>query len=153
MKKVSEGVKAAVATGENFHDISEFRDILDAGAVDVVQVGAGTSGITVALMIGELAYAFDEPVSVINCPAHFMAHEAAALPNRIMMEAAMLGRSDGLVYNHTIDSHWIMLSDGPSLGIEFDVARICQVAVRRRGGCARRIMGAQAWRWAYRNSV
>lgn len=66
-EKVSEGVKAAVATGENLHDISEFRPLLEAGAVDVVQVGAGTSGITGALMIGELAYAFDKPVSVMNC--------------------------------------------------------------------------------------
>lgn len=153
LKKVSEGVKAAVATGENLHDISEFRPLLEAGAVDVVQVGAGTSGITGALMIGELAYAFDKPVSVMNCAAHFMAHVAAALPNHIMMEAAMLGRSDGLVHSHTIDSGWIMLSDGPGLGIEFDVARIHHLALGARWARERRIMGAQAWRRADRNSV
>lgn len=82
-----------------------------------------------------------------------MAHVAAALPNHIMMEAAMLGRSDGLVHSHTIDSGWIMLSDGPGLGIEFDVARIHHLALGARWARERRIMGAQAWRRADRNSV
>lgn len=48
----------------------------------------------------------------------------------------MLGRSDGLVHSHTIDSGWIMLSDGPGLGIEFDVARIHHLAARQLGGRA-----------------
>ena len=129
LRKVSEGVKAAVATGENLDDISEFTPIISGRAADVINVGSRSAGITGALMVADLAYAFELPVTLMNCAAHFMAHVAAAIPNHIMMECAMLGRGDGLIGKHEIVDGWITLSDRPGLGIEFDEARLAQLTV------------------------
>jgi L-alanine-DL-glutamate epimerase-like enolase superfamily enzyme len=137
LRAVSRAVRAAVATGENLDDASEFRPLVAGGAVDVVQVGARTGGITGAMAVADLAYGFDLPVSLMNCPAHFMAHLAAALPNHVMMECAMLGRSDGVLGHHAIEDGWITLSDRPGLGIEFDPARLQALAVETPGGAAR----------------
>lgn len=59
-----------MATGENLNDISEFMALIVNEAVDVVQVGVGTSGITGALMVADMAHGFDLPVSLMNCPAN-----------------------------------------------------------------------------------
>ena len=78
---------------------------------------------------GKLKVGLDLPVTLMNCAAHFMAHVAAALPNHVMMECAMLGRGDGLIGKHEIVDGWITLSDRPGLGIEFDEARLAQLAI------------------------
>ena len=90
-----------------------------------------------AYQLPDLAYGFDLPVSLMNCPAHFMAHLAAALPNHVMMECAMLGRGDGVVSHHVVEAGWITLTDRPGLGIEFDLARLRALAVDAPGGAAR----------------
>jgi hypothetical protein len=66
-----------------------------------------------------------------------MAHLAAALPNHVMMECAMLGRGDGMIAHHVVEDGWITLSDRPGLGIEFDVARLQALAVDTPSGSAR----------------
>ena len=40
LKKVSDNLKAAVATGENINDLAEFMPLIDNGAVDIVEVGS-----------------------------------------------------------------------------------------------------------------
>ena len=147
LREVSRAVRAAVATGENLDDVSEFRPLIAEGAVDVVEVGSKTGGITGALLVADLAYGFDLPVSLMNCPAHFMAHLAAALPNHVMMECAMLGRGDGVVAHHVVEDGWITLTDRPGLGIEFDLARLQALAVDAPGG------GARAGSWGRRRGA
>ena len=71
LRKVSQSVRAAVATGENLDEIGDFMPLIANEAVDIVEVGSGTSGITGALQIAELAYAFELPVSMMNCPANY----------------------------------------------------------------------------------
>ena len=137
LRKVSSGIRAAVSTGENLDDISEFKPLINGEAADVIQIGSKTAGITGMLMVADLAYAFDLPVSLMNCPAHFMAHLAAALPNHNMMECAMLGRGDGIIGQHEIEDGWITLSDRPGLGIEFDMARLAQLAAQVPSGKAK----------------
>jgi L-alanine-DL-glutamate epimerase-like enolase superfamily enzyme len=44
-------VSAAVATGENLDHVSEFMPLITEEAVDIVQVGSGTAGITGALQV------------------------------------------------------------------------------------------------------
>ncbi|MBI4220359.1 MAG: mandelate racemase/muconate lactonizing enzyme family protein, partial [Chloroflexi bacterium] len=80
LRQVSRAIKAAVATGENVNDVSDFYGLIANEAVDVVQIGSGTTGITGAMQVAHMAYGFELPVSVMNCPANFMAHFAAALP-------------------------------------------------------------------------
>jgi len=131
LRKVSQSVRAAVATGENLQDIGQFMALIANEAVDVVQVGVGTSGITGAMMVADLAYGFELPVSMMNCPANFMAHLAAALPNHLMMEVVDAGADRGVIHRHTIADGYIVLSDDPGLGIAFDQARLDAWAVER----------------------
>lgn len=122
LRQVSRAVRAAVATGENLDDISEFTPLIHHEAVDVVEVGSGASGITGALQVADLAYAYDLPIAMMNCPANFMAHVAAALPNHWMMEVAALGREVGMCCDVTIQDGWIILGDTPGHGMQFDEA-------------------------------
>ena len=129
LRRVSQSVSAAVATGENLDDISDFTALIADEAVDVVQIGQDTSGITGALQVADLAYAFDLPVSMMSCVGNHMAHLAAALPNHMMMEVLDAGRDAPLHVDNRIEDGWIVLGDDPGLGISFDEVRLGHCAV------------------------
>jgi len=129
LRKVSEAITAAVATGENLDDIGQFTPLMVNGAIDVVQVGSGTTGITGAMQVADMAYGFELPVSMMNCPANFMAHLAAALPNHWMMEVVDVGRDIAMQADQRIENGWIVLGDSPGLGITYDEARLNELAV------------------------
>ncbi len=147
LRQVSRGVKAAVATGENLHEIGDFMALIDNEAVDVVQVGSNTSGITGAMQVADLAYGFELPVALMNCPGNFMAHLAAALPNHSMMEVVQAGREVCFTTDQRIEDGYIVLGDSPGLGWVFDEEKLAALEVealtpgvslgswgRRRGG-------------------
>ncbi len=142
LRRVSQGIRAAVATGENLDEIGDFIPLIANEAVDIVEVGMGTTGITGAMQVADLAYGFELPVAMMNCPANIMAHLAAALPNHMMMEVVGAGREQGmsLVDNH-IEDGWIVLGDAPGLGIAFDEAKLASLAVERPS----RDAGASPW--------
>ena len=98
-------------------------------AVDVVQISAGCSGITGALMVADLAYGFELPVSMMNCPANYLAHVAAALPNHNMMEVLDAGADQGMIHRHKVEDGYVVLSDDPGLGISFDEAKLAAWAI------------------------
>ena len=129
LRKVSQSVKAAVATGENLNHIGDFLALMANEAVDVVQVGSGTSGITGALQVAEMAYGFELPVSMMNCPGNFMAHLAAVLPNHIMMEVVGAGREAVLEVDNHIEDGYIVLGDTPGLGVEFNTEKLEELAI------------------------
>jgi L-alanine-DL-glutamate epimerase-like enolase superfamily enzyme len=120
LRKVSDNVRAAVASGKNLDNIGEVLPLLSSRAVDVLNVGNRAGGITGAGKIAALAYAYETPVSMMNCAANFMAHVAAALPNHIMMEVLDNGRDAVLTHTHDIEDGWIVLNDEPGLGFTFD---------------------------------
>lgn len=124
LRKVSQSVNAAVATGENLHDIGDYMALIDNHAADVYQVGAGTSGITGAMMVADMAHGFEHPVSLMNCPANYMAHLGTALPNHNMIEVLDAGVDQGMIHRHTIEDGYVVLSDDPGLGITFDEAKL-----------------------------
>ena len=147
LRQVSRGVKAAVATGENLHEIGDFMALIDNEAVDIVQVGSGASGITGAMQIADLAYGFELPVALMNCPGNFMAHLAAALPNHLMMEVVEAGREVCFTTDQRIEDGYIVLGDSPGIGWVFDEEKLKALEVdtltpgvtlgswgRRRGG-------------------
>jgi L-alanine-DL-glutamate epimerase-like enolase superfamily enzyme len=134
LRQVSEGVRAAVATGENLHDIGDFMALIDQRAVDIVQVGQGTSGITGAMQVADMAYGFELPVAMMNCPGEFMAHLAAALPNHIMMEVVRAGRSACFTVDTRIEDGDIILGDTPGLGMVFDEERLARLEVETLSG-------------------
>ncbi len=120
LKKVSDSIQAAVASGENLKDVPEFVPHFMAGSMDIVEIGNYTSGITGALHVAELAYAFEIPVCVMNTPGNFMGHFAAALPNHMMIEIVNAGMEVGFTVDHEIKDGWLIPGESPGLGITFD---------------------------------
>jgi L-alanine-DL-glutamate epimerase-like enolase superfamily enzyme len=118
LRRVSRQVTTAVATGENLNGVPEFLPLIHGEAVDIVQVGQYTTGITGALQVAELASAYELPVATMNCPGDFMAHLGTVIPNHAGVEIVRAGFGR-LVDNHqTIHDGWVTLSDRPGLGIE-----------------------------------
>lgn len=141
LRKVSQSVRAAVATGENLDDLSNYMPLVANEAVDVVQIGIGTSGITGAMQVAHLAFAFELPVALMSCPGHFMGHLAACLPNHWMMEVVDAGQDKALTCDMSIKSGRLELGDSPGIGIEFNEEKLTQYAVDQPSPGA----GASPW--------
>ncbi len=129
LRKVSDAVDAAVATGENLDDAADFRPLIAARAADVLQIGVGTGGITGAWRVAQMADGFDLPVSVMNCPGNYMAHFAAVLPNHIWMEVVDAGRDVVFAHDSRVQDGHILLGDAPGVGIQFDEEKLAQYAI------------------------
>ena len=124
LKKVSDNIKAAVATGENINDLAEFMPLIDNGAVDIVEVGMGTTGLTGAMKVANMAYAYELPVAMMNCPGNTMAHLATVLPNHMMMEVVDNGRELFFETDHHIEDGQIILGNKPGFGITVDYDKL-----------------------------
>ena len=129
LRKVSDAVNAAVATGENLDDAADFRALIEHRAADILQIGVGTGGITGAWRVAQMADGFDLPVSVMNCPGNYMAHFAAVLPNHIWMEVVDAGREVVFSHDSRVEDGYIMLGDRPGNGIQFDMEKLEQYRV------------------------
>jgi L-alanine-DL-glutamate epimerase-like enolase superfamily enzyme len=117
---VSRSVKAAVATGENLRTIGDFYPLVKREAVDILNVSCAPGGFTGCRQIANFAYAYELPVSMMNCQANFQAHLAAALPNHLSMEVVDPGREHCLRFDSHIEDGFIVLGDSPGLGLEVD---------------------------------
>lgn len=79
-------IDVPVAVGENVYTVHAFRDLLTAGACDVVQPNVvRVGGITPFLRIAELAHAFDVPVHP-HLLTELSGQLALALPHPAMVE-------------------------------------------------------------------
>ncbi len=124
LSQVSRKIKAAVATAENLKSIGEVYPLIHNQAVDIVNVSTATSGFTGCRQVAHLAYAYELPVSMMNCQANYMAHLAAALPNHLAMEVVDPGREHCLNFDNHIEDGFIVLGDKPGLGIEVDELKL-----------------------------
>ncbi|MFD8077284.1 mandelate racemase/muconate lactonizing enzyme family protein [Streptomyces sp. NPDC059718] len=116
-------VRAAIATGENLTGLEQYRPLLDANAVDIVQVG-NVWGITHFLRVATLAHAHDLPVSPVAYNANPVAHAAAAVPNHLAFEVQDLHFPVGLDVDQQFDDGGIVLGDRPGIGIVVDESRM-----------------------------
>jgi L-alanine-DL-glutamate epimerase-like enolase superfamily enzyme len=115
---VRAAVRAGVASGENLTGLEQFRPLLDAEALDVVQVGWGW-GTTLAMRVAAAAHARDLPVSPVGfSPA--IAPAAAAMPNMLTIEVQDLAFPIGLRIDQEFDDGGIVLGDTPGNGFEID---------------------------------
>jgi L-alanine-DL-glutamate epimerase-like enolase superfamily enzyme len=130
LRKVSDNIRAAVATGENLDALNDYLPLLHGGAADVLNVGSRAGGITGAMKVANLAYAYEVPVTMMNCAANYMAHMAAVLPNHIMMEVLDNGRDAVFTHTHDIEDGWIVLSDRPGLGFTYDQEKLDAHAIK-----------------------
>ena len=123
LRLVSQQVRAAVASGENLHNLADFYPLIANHAVDVINVWTGQSGVTGLRQIAHMAHAHGLQVSMMNAQANYMAQIAAALPNHNMMEVVDPGREHCLKYDNRIEDGFIVLGNAPGFGIEVDVER------------------------------
>jgi L-alanine-DL-glutamate epimerase-like enolase superfamily enzyme len=112
-------ITTAVASGENLTGLEQYRPLLDAGALDVVQVGS-VWGITHFLRVAVLAHGHDLPVSPVAYNANPIAHAAAAVPNMLTHEVQDLAMPVGLDVDQEFDNGGIVLGERAGLGIEID---------------------------------
>ncbi|MFI6350128.1 mandelate racemase/muconate lactonizing enzyme family protein [Streptomyces sp. NPDC050560] len=122
-RAVGRAARTAVASGENLTGLEQFRPLLAADAVQVVQA-ASAWGITHFLRVATLALGHDLPVSPVGYNANPLAHAAAATPNHLVTEVQDTGMPFGLTVDQVIADGGIVLGDTPGLGISVDEAAI-----------------------------
>jgi L-alanine-DL-glutamate epimerase-like enolase superfamily enzyme len=120
---VSRGIRASVATGENLTGLEQYRPLLAAGGVDVVQAGA-VWGITHFLRVAVLAHAHDLPVSPVGGTPNPLVHAAAAVPNLIACELQDLTDPLGLHSDVRVQDGEIVLGERPGIGVEVNEAEM-----------------------------
>lgn len=120
LRRVSEGIRAPVATGENFTDPQEFVPLFQQGAADVIQIASHVAGFTGARIVAEMAAAFDRPVVTGPDVGHSIAHLSSTWKHHVMMEVFDMGRDAALLNPMQIEDGCIVLNKTPGAGIEFD---------------------------------
>ncbi|GII33029.1 mandelate racemase/muconate lactonizing enzyme family protein [Planotetraspora mira] len=123
LASVRSGIRAAVATGENLTGLEQYRPLLNADAVDIVQVG-NVWGFTHFLRVAAVAHGYDLPVSPVAYHANPLAHAATAVPNHLAFEVQDLSSPIGLQVDQDFEDGGIVLGDQPGLGIRVDEDRI-----------------------------
>ncbi|WP_328849637.1 mandelate racemase/muconate lactonizing enzyme family protein [Micromonospora zamorensis] len=116
---VSRGVRASVATGENLTGLEQYRPLIAAGAVDVVQMAA-VWGVTHFLRASALAHAHDLPVSPIGNSPIGLLHAATSVPNHLTSELQDLHRPVGVSLDLHVEDGAFVLGDSPGLGVRVD---------------------------------
>jgi L-alanine-DL-glutamate epimerase-like enolase superfamily enzyme len=116
---VGRGVRASVATGENLTGLEQFRPLISAGAVDIVQTAA-VWGITHFLRVAALAHAYDLPVSPIGNVPIGLLHAATSVPNHMVSELQDLDPPTGLTLDLRVEDGEFVLGDSPGLGVTID---------------------------------
>ena len=124
---VGRGIRASVATGENLTGLEQYRPLLAAGAVDIVQAAA-VWGVTHFLRVAALAHAHDLPVSPIGTTPVGLLHAATSVPNHIASELQIIEPPVGLTVDMHVEDGAFVLGDSAGLGIEVDeeAIRACE---------------------------
>ncbi len=131
---VGRGIRASVATGENLTGLEQYRPLLAAGAVDIVQTAA-VWGVTHFLRVSVLAHAHDLPVSPIgNIPVGLL-HAATSVPNHMASELQDLRPPLGVSVDLHVEDGAFLLGDSPGLGLTID-ENVVGGATRRPGTLA-----------------
>ncbi len=123
MVAVGRGVRASVASGENLSGLEQFRPLLAAGALDIVQT-ASVWGITHFLRVAALAHAHDLPVSPVGTTPISLLHAATSVPNHIASELQDLTPPAGVTLDLVVQDGCFVLGDSPGLGITVDESAI-----------------------------
>jgi L-alanine-DL-glutamate epimerase-like enolase superfamily enzyme len=126
MVSVGRGIRASIAAGENLTGLEQFRPLLAAGALDVVQTAAGW-GVTHFLRVAALAHAYDLPISAIGTTPVGLVHAATSVPNHIAAELQDLEPPTGLSVDMRVEDGRFVLGDTPGLGVTVDEAAISRV--------------------------
>ena len=131
-------LKTPLAAGENEFGVQGFRELIRAGAIDIVQADAcRCGGISELLRIAQLAAEFNLRVAphtwsdAVSLIAN--AHVVAALPHGLTVEVDQTGNPsiDELTGGLAIADGYLELDDGPGLGITLNQAALAKLTVPR----------------------
>lgn len=131
MAVVGRGIRAAVASGENLTGLEQYRPLLAAGSVDIVQTAAAW-GVTHFLRVAALAHAHDLPVSSVGTTPVGLLHAATAVPNHIASELQDLQPPVGFSVDLRVEDGTFVLGDSAGLGIQLDEHAIAVARRQRR---------------------
>ncbi|WP_035701207.1 mandelate racemase/muconate lactonizing enzyme family protein [Glycomyces tenuis] len=129
MAVVQRGVRASVASGENLTGLEQYRPLLAAGAVDIVQTSA-VWGVTHFLRVAALANAHELPVSLIGNTPVGLLHAAASVPNHLAGELQGLLPPVGVSLDLHVEGGAFVLGDAPGLGVRIDERTIAALEPR-----------------------
>jgi len=132
---VSRGVRASVATMENLTGLEQYRPLIAAQAVDIVQT-AVVWGVSHFLRVSALAHAHDLPVSPIGGTPVPLLHAATSVPNHRASELQDLHPPLGLSLDLYVEDGAFILGDSPGLGITIDEQAINSFTRRPNAGAA-----------------
>ncbi|MFC6953457.1 galactonate dehydratase [Halorubellus litoreus] len=123
-----------IATGERLYTRGDFRDVLETGAVDVIQPDLShAGGITEVAKIASMAETYDVALAP-HCPLGPIALAACVQVDAVAQNALIQEQSLDIHYNETADvldyladpsvfefeDGYLPLPDGPGLGVEID---------------------------------
>lgn len=124
--EVKQALDMAVVAGENEFTIWGCRDLIEAGAADILNLDTvKAGGITEYRKIAALASAYHIPVAPHGSP-HMAMHLQASLPNALIMETYPKVESS---YNpvlplYPVTDGYVEVPDTPGLGIDPDPALV-----------------------------
>ncbi len=118
LRRVSEGIGAAVCAGAGLATAAEFRAHFERRSVDIVQLDLATAGVTGALAIADAAFGLELPVMLMAAPGNIHAHLAGVIPGFMSMEVVdpsptTAGYSTGVC----IEGGWGVAGDAPGHGL------------------------------------
>jgi L-alanine-DL-glutamate epimerase-like enolase superfamily enzyme len=119
MAVVGRGIRASVASGENLSGLEQFRPLLAAGAIDIVQTSA-VWGITHFLRVATLAHAHDLPISPVGNTPVGLVHAATSTPNHLASELQDLTPPHGVLVDMYVADGDFVLGDSAGIGIRID---------------------------------
>ena len=119
LRKVSDGVLAAVCAGKQLHDVNDYLPYFRQGAIDVVQIDITRAGITGAIQIADAAYGLELPVTLCSSPANIAAHLSGVLPNFMSLEVI-----DPTPGNVRIEDGRAIVGDLPGIGLTIDTDEV-----------------------------
>jgi L-alanine-DL-glutamate epimerase-like enolase superfamily enzyme len=135
MAVVGRGIRASVASGENLTGLEQYRPLLAAGAVDIVQAAA-VWGVTHFLRVAALAHAHDLPVSLVGTTPVALLHAATSVPNHIVAELQDLQPPTGLSVDLRVEDGAFVLGDSAGLGVLVDEETIAAGSQRQHASAS-----------------
>ena len=139
---VAASTTVPIATGERLYSRHDFKQVLESGAVDVVQPDLShAGGITEVRKIASMAEAYDVALAP-HCPLGPIALAACLQVDACAHNALIQEQSLGIHYNEDSDvldyladpavfdyeEGYVSLPDGPGLGIEVDESAVREAA-------------------------